>query len=122
MAVENVAPRWQFKATPQTTLYACCTLIGALVIVINVLLWAPNSGSYWLAQTRQAHADELTQHNRRLMIRNAGLSAEVDSLRDGMDAVEDRARTSLGLIGQGETLYLLIDRPPTQRPANAPTR
>ncbi len=42
--------------------------------------------------------------------RNAVLEAEVRQLKAGLGPVEERARSELGMIRDGETLYLLIPR------------
>ena len=41
--------------------------------------------------------------------RHAELAAEVQALKSGLDAVEARARTELGMIKNGETFYLVVD-------------
>ena len=41
--------------------------------------------------------------------RNAQLQAEVDDLRTGLTAVEDRARSELGMIKPGETFIRVIE-------------
>jgi cell division protein FtsB len=38
------------------------------------------------------------------------LSAEVDDLKDGVSAVEERARSELGMIRRGETFYQIVTR------------
>ena len=42
--------------------------------------------------------------------RNAILEQEVYSLKNGDDAIEERARAELGMIKEGETFYLLVDK------------
>ena len=60
--------------------------------------------------TRLQHAIEAQQHeNAALEERNRTLEAEVQDLKQGTDAIEERARSELGMIKQGETFYLLID-------------
>jgi len=44
----------------------------------------------------------------RLQNRNQGLRAEVEDLKQGLDAVEERARLELGMIGNDETFYQFI--------------
>ena len=44
----------------------------------------------------------------RLQNRNQGLRAEVEDLKKGLDAVEERARLELGMIGNDETFYQFI--------------
>ena len=41
--------------------------------------------------------------------RNAILRAEIKDLKEGLDAVEDIARSELGLIREGETFYLVLE-------------
>lgn len=53
----------------------------------------------------------------RLTARNRELQAEVDDLRSGVDALEERARGELGMIKPGEIFLQVIERP---RPAKAP--
>ena len=41
--------------------------------------------------------------------RNSELEAEINNLKSGNDAIEERARNDLGLIGENETLYLIVE-------------
>ena len=50
--------------------------------------------------------------NQRLHERNEVLAAEVEDLKSGYDAIEERARMELGMIRQGETFFQVIDSPP----------
>ncbi|MCG2633899.1 MAG: cell division protein FtsB [Gammaproteobacteria bacterium] len=50
--------------------------------------------------------------NERLASRNAELSAEVLDLKGGLAAVEERARTELGMIKQEETFFRLLPEQP----------
>ena len=50
------------------------------------------------------------QQNQLLIKRNHELAAEVDDLRAGQEAIEERARTQLGLIGDGEQFIQVIDQ------------
>ena len=49
------------------------------------------------------------QDNQRLHSRNRALEAEVEDLKTGLEAVEERARLELGMIKQGETFYQLVE-------------
>ena len=40
--------------------------------------------------------------------------SQVASLKQGLDAVESRAREDLGMIKSDETFYLLVEQPATQ--------
>jgi cell division protein FtsB len=41
--------------------------------------------------------------------RNAALQAEVDDLKEGLAAIEERARTELGMIKEGETFHQVVE-------------
>lgn len=44
-----------------------------------------------------------------LQRRNSALEKEVHGLKNGLEGIEERARTELGLIKKDETFYLLVD-------------
>lgn len=59
-------------------------------------------------QRLEAQVEEQRQKNANLAQRNALLQADIDDLTIGLDAIEERARSELGLIKQGETFYRII--------------
>jgi cell division protein FtsB len=92
-------------------------LAGALVALIAAIqfpLWFGKGG--WL---RVWEVDRQLQgqraHNRALEARNAGLAAEVRDLKQGLDAVEERARYELGMIRHDEVLFLYQDEAARRR-------
>ena len=71
---------------------------------------------YWLGDAGHLAVVDLTEKieaeqrlNDRLDRRNRLLTAEIAALKEGLDAVEARARTSLGMIAEGETFFLVVD-------------
>ncbi|MCK6262309.1 cell division protein FtsB [Vibrio sp. ZSDE26] len=48
------------------------------------------------------------QVNDNLLARNDEMFAEIDDLRQGLDAIEERARHELGMVKEGETFYRLV--------------
>lgn len=50
--------------------------------------------------------------NKELYERNAKMFAEIEDLRQGLDAIEERARNELGLVKEGETFYRIIGDTP----------
>lgn len=98
-------------------------VIGLLVIVLVLLqisLWT-GEGSLSDIQRLEAAIEEQAAANARLAQRNEGLLQEVSDLKNGLDSVEEHARSELGLIKRGETYYLLVDKEDVP-PAAAPTR
>jgi cell division protein FtsB len=47
------------------------------------------------------------------------IATDVESLKTNLDAIEEKARSDLGMIKQGETFYLVIDKNNQPRPAEA---
>ena len=78
-------------------------LAGTLVL-LQARLWLSEGGlrEAWRLETEVARrADE----NAQLAARNAALAGEVQDLKQGVAAAEERARTELGMIRVGETFY-----------------
>ena len=87
-------------------------VLGIIVIVaLQHRYWFGDSG-HFREQALSAEVEDAQQRNDRLEQRNRVLAAEVRALKTGLDAVEARARTDLGMIGEGETYYLVVDEPP----------
>lgn len=91
----------------------------ALVLIIGALqypLWF-GKGS-WLRVwevDRQIAAQKA--HNDTLKARNASMDAEVRDLKQGYDAIEERARSELGMIKQDEVFFQVLDE--SKKPAPA---
>ncbi len=78
-----------------------------LLIVLQLQLWFGNHGVFqlWALQSTIGQTEE---SNEELMQRNERLHAEVQELREGREALEERARSQLGFIKEGETFYRVI--------------
>ena len=61
-------------------------------------------------QVLQHKVEGQQQENEVLRERNKVLANEVDNLKEGLDSVEERARTDLGMIKEGETFYMVVDK------------
>ena len=81
-------------------------LAGA-VALLQYPLWLGEGG--WL-KVRERALDIQTQQalNQRLLNRNAGLLAEVSDLKQGRDAIEERARNELGMIAPDEWFVRIV--------------
>ena len=54
--------------------------------------------------------DTQLEKNQKLVARNGGLDAEVRDLKQGLEAVEERARVEFGMIRSNETFFQIIER------------
>jgi cell division protein FtsB len=92
-------------------------LMAVLVVVLALLqarLWLSNGGlrEMWRLETEVARRSD---DNARLAARNSALEAEVQDLKQGLAAAEERARTELGMIESRETFYQIAPAPPGER-------
>lgn len=75
-----------------------------LVLIIQVKLWY-GEGSYLQVKSLEKEVALQRTKVEKLKDRNQTLEAEVFDLKSRLSAVEERARTDLGMIRQGETFY-----------------
>jgi cell division protein FtsB len=88
-------------------------LLVALLLLLQYRLWIGDGSlaEVWdLYQQVQAQQKE----NRQLRERNQALEAEVKDLKQGLEAIEERAREELGMIKRDETFYQVIEDPPVK--------
>ena len=83
-------------------------LLTALV-ALQYQLWLSDRGMPGVHRLEAAVALQ-REDNARLEARNRRLAAEVHDLKEGLEAVEERARSDLGMIGRDETFYQLVER------------
>jgi cell division protein FtsB len=78
---------------------------------LQYTLWFGKNG---IVDFNQVESDIQVQQqvNLNLQTRNQEMFAEIDDLRQGLDAIEERARHELGLVGEGETFYRIIGEEP----------
>ncbi|MCP3666061.1 MAG: cell division protein FtsB [Gammaproteobacteria bacterium] len=91
-------------------------LIALLVVMLLVLqyrLWV-GEGSLAEVHTLQQSIAIQKQELAQLRQRNQALQAEVEDLRQGLDAVEERARSELGMIREGEIFYQVVEPEPSK--------
>ena len=87
-------------------------VIAVLVVLLLALqyrLWFSVDGYREVRALERAIAEQQSEITR-LGERNAALEAEVRDLKEGLEAVEERARTELGMIREGETFYQVIEQ------------
>jgi cell division protein FtsB len=99
-------------------------LVAALALVIVLLqyrVWFSEGGVRELDRLERAVTAQRGA-NDQLAERNRQLGAEVRDLKTGMDAVEERARSDLGMIASHETFYQVVPPPPSASGSSSPTR
>lgn len=82
----------------------------ALLVVLQYPLWFGTGGLFAVWELKREIAAQ-REENARLRERNQALTAEVVDLKQGLAAIEERARVELGMIKKGETFYQVIDEP-----------
>ncbi len=79
-------------------------ILVALILAIQYPLWLGKGG--WLrAWDVDRQVDAQQQKNARLETRNGALAAEVTDLKQGHDAIEERARYELGMVKNDEVFF-----------------
>jgi cell division protein FtsB len=86
-------------------------ILFVLLVLLQIKLWLGEGGFREVARLETRVEDQRRQ-NEDLLQRNAELQAEVDDLRERLDAVEERARNELGLIKPNEQFYQVVPPPP----------
>ncbi|MFA5916509.1 MAG: cell division protein FtsB [Sterolibacterium sp.] len=91
-----------------------------LIVLLQYPLWLGKGGWLHVWETdRQVKAQK--DHNAELRARNDALDAEVRDLKQGYDAIEERARYELGMIKQDEIFFQIVDKSHDKAPGKAAT-
>ena len=94
-------------------------VLVALLIYLQYTLWFGKGGirdGQVLARTVADQQAEIL----RLKDRNQTLAAEVLDLKQGMEAIEERARTEMGMVKEGELFFQLVKPLPASVDSSAP--
>ena len=75
--------------------------LAALLLISQIKLWFGNYGVIRLSALR-SELSQQRKENDDLIKRNEALNAQVKELREGKEALEERARSQLGMIKEGE--------------------
>ena len=79
-----------------------------LLAALQYELWLGDRGMREVRRL-QTLVDAERIENARLAARNQRLAVEVLDLKSGLEAVEERARSDLGMIGRDETYFQIVD-------------
>lgn len=96
-------------------------VLVAVLVLLQYPLWLGKGG--WLrVWDVDRQLQEQKEANKKLEVRNVGLDAEVRDLKQGYDAIEERARFDLGMIRQDEVFVQIPEKSlPEKSPPKKPT-
>jgi cell division protein FtsB len=83
-------------------------ILAGILIGLQYPLWLGDGGVLALWKIKQEIAVQKLE-NAGLKERNLALEAEVRDLKEGYEALEERARAELGMVRRGETFYQIIE-------------
>lgn len=91
-----------------------------LIVLLQYRLWFSDGGVTELSRL-ETRLTQLREQVKEREERNASLEADVRDLKEGDDAIEERARQELGMIRNGEIFVQIIDsHPEDTKPAHKP--
>jgi len=83
------------------------SLLSVLFLLLQYKLWVGDGGIPDVLHLEKEVEKQL-QHKQQLEERNAALAAEVKDLKQGLDAIEERARSEMGMIRKDEQFYQIL--------------
>lgn len=92
-------------------------ILIALFCSLQYPLWY-GKGGYWLVKDATEQLQKAREQNLKSEQRNADLASEVKDLKNGYDAIEERARFELGLVKPGEK-FIQVSEPLPPRSSNS---
>ena len=87
-------------------------ILGLAVVLLQGRLWLSEQGMHEVTHL-QAAIDAQAGANRGQRDRNRQLAAEVNNLKVGLSAIEERARSELGMVGRSETFFQVVKARPS---------
>lgn len=96
---------------------ALTLIFVVLIALLQYPLWLGKGGRLRIWNVNQ-QVDKQKEKNVLDKQRNNALRAEVRDLKLGNEAIEERARSELGMIKSNEIFYQVIDQPLPSKPAN----
>ncbi|HRF13400.1 MAG TPA: cell division protein FtsB [Candidatus Accumulibacter phosphatis] len=93
-------------------------LLAVILLVLIALLQHPlwlGKGGWLRVWDVDRQLQQQKESNGKLEMRNAGLDAEVRDLKQGYDAIEERARFELGMVKQDEVFVQIPDKPASEK-------
>ncbi|MFP5350184.1 MAG: cell division protein FtsB [Gammaproteobacteria bacterium] len=88
--------------------------LAALLLLLQYPLWFGTGGILAVWELNQEIKTQRAE-NAKLADRNRALAADVIDLKEGLAAIEERARADLGMIKKGETFYQVVESTPARK-------
>jgi cell division protein FtsB len=85
-------------------------ILAAILVALQYPLWI-GKGSWLRVWELDRNLTQQREQNARLKARNDALDADVRDLKQGLEAVEERARLELGMIKKDEIFYQVVTKP-----------
>lgn len=82
-------------------------MIG-LLMFLQIKLWFGDGSLNEVYRLKKTIAEQ-KKTNDELLERNQALEGEVKDLKQGLDAIEERARSELGMVKENETFYQIVE-------------
>jgi len=95
---------------------AVTLILVVLLLLLQYPLWL-GKGSWLKVWDLHRQVEAQQQANQQTQTRNALLDAEVRDLKQGTAAIEERARSELGMIKRDEVFFQVLEDSPAQSPA-----
>jgi cell division protein FtsB len=93
-------------------------ILGMCLVLLQYRLWVSDQGMREIWRLKQS-VEAQTAANAEQRERNRQLLAEVTDLKVGLAALEERARSELGMVGNSETFYQVVTPATPAAPASA---
>ena len=77
-------------------------------LMIQFDIWFKDDGFYRVKELEQMIGNQVEEY-KRLILRNEQLQREIEELKSGTESIEEKARTDLGMIKEGEEFYLIVE-------------
>jgi len=92
---------------------AVTLILVGLLLLLQYPLWL-GKGSWLKVWDHNRQLESQREINQQTQARNSTLDAEVRDLKQGTAAIEERARSELGMIKHDEVFYQIVESPPEE--------
>ena len=83
-------------------------ILVVFFLIIQFDIWVKDDGLNRVKELQQM-INSQSEENQRLKLRNQQLEREIEELKSGTESIEEKARTDLGMIKEGEEFYLIVE-------------